>query len=114
MKIFTLLILLSIFFTASSMSQDITPNENNFEPQAVMTVCTDKYETVEQRLKKFFQETTEYVGILNGETLLQITTSEEGSFTLIAVSPSGRTCIIGSGQSFVRVPKKPLMKGIEN
>ena len=55
-------------------------------------------------LAKQYGEAPQAIGIVNGNTVLEVLSSKTGSFTVLVTRPDGVACILAAGQDFEEVP----------
>ena len=51
-------------------------------------------------LEQRYAEKPQALGLASNGSVLEVTVSPKGSWTLILTSPDGKTCIIGSGEAW--------------
>ncbi len=69
---------------------------------AQQTVCGDRNEIV-SRLEQGYQEQTTGVGLSATGGLVELYTSEKGTWTLMLTQPNGVTCLIAAGDNWEHV-----------
>ncbi|MGQ0674929.1 MAG: hypothetical protein ACT4N4_02415 [Rhodospirillales bacterium] len=68
--------------------------------------CGDRDELL-AKLKAEYKETPAGFGMTGGGQVVELLTSEKGSWTLLLSLPNGRSCLIGSGEGWeLRSAKK--------
>lgn len=67
--------------------------------QQQQLACGDRDEVLTQ-LNSKFQETPAAFGTTSNGMILEVTTSESGSFTILMSFPGGRSCLIAGGQNW--------------
>jgi hypothetical protein len=70
--------------------------------------CGSSKELVKQLDQRYREKLVSYGLSANKRDLLQVFVSEKGTFTIVASSPNGISCIIGAGDSFEigKMPKE--------
>ena len=71
--------------------------------------CADRHEVLAQ-LKARFDETPVEAGLTDQGEIVELTTSENGTWTLMLSFPNGRSCLISSGENWVRATPKTTGK----
>jgi len=77
-------------------------------PAEAQPVC-GTHGSVVDNLKKGYSETPASMGVTNGGAVIEVFTSEEGTWTLVITQPNGLSCLIASGENWESLPK--LIKG---
>ena len=73
------------------------------QPANAQQVCAPHEKTALQ-LKKNFDEQVVGRGLTpNGKAMFELFVSESGSWTVLASDPSGRSCVVASGESWHRI-----------
>lgn len=62
-------------------------------------LCGERQQIVDE-LKKTWQEDRTAIGLSNNGGVLEVYSSEEGTWTLLLTMPEGQTCMIGAGEHF--------------
>ncbi len=101
-KMFAAAILLSLVPLNPMLSSVDAASEN---------VCLDRTKFVE-RLKLHYQERQVSNGINFNGMVVEVFTSPEGHFTILATSPDGISCIIASGDNWQDTPMLQAGAGI--
>ena len=70
--------------------------------------CVIRNEVVEQLGKKFGEAVTARGLSQNGKAMIELLVSDSGSWTVLASDPTGRSCIIATGEDWHHVP---VLKG---
>lgn len=73
--------------------------------QAQMPLCTDRLEVVSQ-LSSQYAETPKAMGIANNGGVVEVLTSENGTWTIILTMPNNTTCMIAAGEGWEFFPKQ--------
>ena len=73
------------------------------------SVCNDRAKFVEQ-LSGGYAENTVAMGLVNNGSILEILTSNKGSWTILITKPDGISCVVAAGDAWEDVPKI-LLKG---
>ena len=55
-------------------------------------------------LAKQYGETPQAIGLIGGNTVLEVLSSKAGSFTILVTQANGMACIVAAGQDFEEVP----------
>lgn len=80
-----------------------------------MSSCADWREFTEH-LEKNYGEVVVGVGLVGGgRTMLEVYASESGSFTVLATTAGGPTCMVATGEGWQSIkprPPKPEEKGL--
>jgi hypothetical protein len=77
-------------------------------------ICADRASLL-QKLAAEYQEAPIGVGIAHGGSVLELLTSPDGTWTLMATRPGGQTCLIATGQAWQGArcePVKPEERGL--
>lgn len=74
---------------------------------AAQTVCGDREEIVES-LRQSFNEEPAAMGLSSSGALMEILTSERGSWTLMLTMPTGQTCVLAAGEHWESLPKMAM------
>ncbi len=75
-------------------------------------VCGDRGEIV-SRLETAYQEKASAIGLAGNGGVVELYTSEKGSWTLLLTQTSGVSCLIAAGESWETVPhQKPASQPI--
>ena len=67
-------------------------------------VCLDRAKFVEQ-LSGGYAENTVAMGLVNNGSILEILTSNKGSWTILVTKPDGISCVVAAGEAWEDVPK---------
>ena len=77
-------------------------------PAFAQSVCGQRDEIV-SRLKSGYQEYNSARGISTNGGLVELYTSEKGTWTLMLSQPNGVSCLIGTGENWQTLtPAKPM------
>lgn len=68
----------------------------------------DTREKVVDQLQQKYKEVQRGLGILANGALIEIFVSEDGSFSFLATTANGPTCLVAVGQNFHFVKAKPI------
>jgi len=63
------------------------------------------HEEVANILLKEYGETVSFMGIAQDGNLMEMYTSEKGTWTLTVTLPSGLTCLVAGGEQFQTLPQ---------
>ena len=55
-------------------------------------------------LAKQYGEAPQAIGLVNGNTVLEVLSSKTGTFTILVTKADGMACILAAGQDFEEVP----------
>lgn len=61
--------------------------------------CAPRAHIVE-RLNSLYHEKQEAVGVVNGQAVIEVFVSPEGTWTIIATAPDGNSCMLSSGTAW--------------
>jgi len=67
------------------------------------SVCGERSRMVEYIFNEYQEEPTS-LGITSSGNVVELFTSSEGSWTILVTYPDGRTCLVGSGESWEKSP----------
>jgi hypothetical protein len=70
---------------------------------AAATPCGD-HGTITAALKSKYKEERRIMGVINSRTVMEIFTSEKGSWTVVLTEANGRSCITAAGEDWQEVP----------
>lgn len=73
---------------------------------AQQSVCGNRDEII-SRLKNGYQESTTGIGLSTNGGVIELYTSERGSFTLMVTQPNGVSCLIAAGDNWETIKPKP-------
>ena len=73
--------------------------------------CTDSYERAIDFLQRQHRERLAWRGVNSAGSLVEVWQSKRGSWTVLAVEPGGRTCVISVGDGAVQFIWKPPAEG---
>ena len=76
---------------------------------AAMSMCGDREQVVSE-LRQTFSEAPMAVGQVDGNAVVEIFASEEGSWTILATGTDGVSCIISAGEGF---ESTTLIRGVD-
>ena len=71
--------------------------------QAITPYCGDHTE-ITSRLGKTYGESRAGLGLLEDGRMVEIFTSQQGTWTLLITVPSGVTCLVASGEAWQMPP----------
>lgn len=71
-------------------------------PAAAQSMCGERNRVVDQ-FRKEFHEAPAAVGLVSEDTLLELLTSEKGTWTIIITRPDGASCLMASGVAWEAV-----------
>lgn len=72
-------------------------------------ICTPAMDMLEA-LKKLHNESLEVAGISDGK-MVAVTTSPNGSWTILSIEPGGQSCILADGEGWGPMPVTARPKG---
>ncbi len=67
-------------------------------------VCGDRSNIVDQ-LSGRYKERPAAVGVVSNGSILEVLTSDKGTWTILITQPGGITCMMSSGDSWEAMPK---------
>ena len=73
-------------------------------PVYAQAVCGDRDEIV-SRLEAAYQEKASAVGMAGNGGVVELYTSEKGSWTLLLTQPTGVSCLIAAGDNWETMPE---------
>lgn len=76
---------------------------------ATMSMCGDREQVVSE-LRQTFSEAPMAVGQVDGNAVVEIFASEEGSWTILATGTDGVSCILSAGEGF---ESTTLVRGVD-
>lgn len=79
-------------------------------PAAGRPVC-NFHDTVIERLKEKFSETVAWWGVSSTGALIELTTAENGSWSIIETRPDGWACLVSMGEGSRTVDPQSQLKG---
>lgn len=68
-------------------------------PVSAQSFCGSRNEMV-RSLADQFRENPTAVGVINGNAVLEVFVSEDGSWTILATGTDGRSCVLSAGQGW--------------
>ncbi len=81
-------------------------------PASAQAVCGDRSEIV-SRLESAYQEKASAIGMSGNGGVVELYTSEKGSWTLLLTQPTGVSCLIAAGDNWESMPNpKPANQQI--
>ena len=89
-----LVVLPTLASAQQTTSRDVPPGHG-----APQIACGQRAD-IERMLKEQYGERQRAHGLAHSGTLAEIFTSPKGTWTIIATSPNGISCMIGSGESW--------------
>jgi len=72
-------------------------------PAVAQTPCGPRADIIKMLSDKY-RERPRAIAIANQTSLIEVFTSEAGTWTILVTRPKGATCIIGAGQSWEDIP----------
>ena len=79
-------------------------------PASAQTVCGERVEIV-NRLTDGYEEQQTSAGIARNGSLVEIFSSETGSWTIIFTVPGGQTCLMAVGENWQSLQEPKAMTG---
>lgn len=76
-------------------------------PASVAFPCGERTNFVET-LDSKYHESPKAIGIANQTNLVEVFTSEKGTWTIMVTQPTGKTCIIAAGSSWADLDPTPV------
>ena len=76
-------------------------------PAMGQQVCGKRADFV-KRLDTQFKESTAGVGLINGGSVIEVLTSQKGSWTILMTGTNGMSCVVASGEAWEHVPRKEI------
>ena len=68
-------------------------------------MCGDRSK-VADTLEQKYSETPVSIGLASNGSVIEVFAAPSGTWTIIMTQPTGQSCLIGSGENWVDVPKK--------
>lgn len=90
------------FLTIARVGLIIATSGSVSLPVLGQTVCGDRGRFVEQ-LNQRFSEVPVALGVIDNGSVLELFTSETGSWTILITRSDGKSCIIASGENWERM-----------
>ena len=72
---------------------------NAATPATANTFCADRSELVKSLSDKFRENPTA-VGQINGDAVVEVFVSRNGTWTIIATGTDGKSCVLSAGEGF--------------
>lgn len=88
------LVLVLLVLTPTAASAQMSP------------ICGER-QTVVENLRELANEKPEAVGLTTTGMVLEIFTSEKGTWTLVVTDPTGKSCLLAVGSNWQTVTEKP-------
>ncbi len=73
-------------------------------PTLAQNICGERSRFVDQ-LHEQYGEAPAAMGLASNGTVVEVMTSDAGSWTIIVTRPDGVSCVVASGESWEAVPK---------
>ncbi len=73
-------------------------------PSLAESVCGERSRFLDQ-LHDRFGESPAAIGLVSNGQVLEVLTSENGSWTILLTAPSGLACVMASGESWESLPR---------
>ena len=71
---------------------------------SAQTLCGDRQNFI-SHLGKNHREATTAMGLTSSGKVIEVLTSEKGSWTIIVTSPEGRSCLIAAGEDWEAIER---------
>lgn len=68
-------------------------------PSPAMNFCADRAEMVKSLSDKFNENPTA-VGQINGDAVVEVFVSDQGTWTILATGTDGKSCVLSAGEGF--------------
>ena len=68
-------------------------------PASATGFCAERGELVKSLADKF-KENPAAVGQINGDAVIEVFVSEQGSWTILATGTDGKSCVLSAGEDF--------------
>ncbi len=82
-----------------------------FDPAAAQTACTTRSE-IGERLACDYAETPVAAGLASSGAVIEVFTSGDGStWTIVVTRPEGTSCLVATGEAWMTLPIKVMIKG---
>ena len=75
------------------------------------TVCGTRAKFLDH-LAKTYKEAPTSLGVTGSGQVVEVLTSATGSWTIIATSPNGRSCVVAAGEAWERLEPPPTKEGL--
>ncbi len=72
-------------------------------PTSAQALCNSRA-TLLTKLDEQYSESPSAIGLASNGSLLEVLTSDKGSWTIIVTAPNGTTCMVASGNSWELLP----------
>lgn len=76
-------------------------------PATAQSICGERSRFVDQ-LREQYGERPTSVGLAANGTLLEVMTSEKGTWTIMVTRPDGVSCVVATGNAWETLPKVAL------
>lgn len=73
--------------------------------------CGERSDLLAQ-LKEQFEESPSGVGVTGNGTVVELTTSQSGSWTLLLSFPDGRSCLMAAGENWEQAPQRTARRSL--
>ncbi len=70
---------------------------------SAQSVCSERT-TFLDKLGERYSENTSAIGLASNGTVLEVLTSEMGTWTILVTQPDGTTCMVANGESWELLP----------
>ena len=68
-------------------------------PSPATSFCADRTEMVKSLADKFRENPTA-VGMINGDAVVEVFVSRDGTWTILATGTDGKSCVLSAGEGF--------------
>ena len=72
-------------------------------PAMAQVVCSERGKFLE-RLATGYEESPVAMGLASNGSVLEVLASDGGSWTIIVTTPTGKSCVVASGEAWEEVP----------
>ncbi len=82
-----------------------------FAPAALAQPVCGSHQSISESLKKSYTEAPVSMGVTVGGGVIEVFSSEKGTWTLVITQPNGMSCLIAAGQDWENLPKPEMISG---
>ncbi len=79
-------------------------------PAMAQTVCGEREKFIDG-LSSTYKEAPAAIGLASNGNVLEVLTSNGGTWTILVTRPGGMSCVVASGEGWEDVPKLALKMG---
>jgi hypothetical protein len=76
-------------------------------PAAAQSLCGERRQFVDHLAKKHQEQPTS-IGLASNGSMVEVLTSETGTWTIIVTQPNGTACVVAAGEAWESRPPSPL------